>query len=125
MTRLSGQIITASRYAFHVATIVDSCTSCTVKIWPSVTENSVERKLTNFCAPFFKEFPSFFCGMAPSKTLAAPQPLNIAFPLGNGEVLRSEEGEGFRKEGDGGEGEKKEKRTRKKCSGNEGGWVLT
>ena len=55
--------------------------------------------------------------MTPSKTLAAPQPLNIAFPLGNGGFLRSEEGGGFRKEGDGGEGEKKkEKRTRKKCS---------
>ena len=30
--------------------------------------------------------------------------------------MRSEEGGGFRKEGDGGEGKKKEKRTRKKCS---------
>ena len=29
--------------------------------------------------------------MTPSKTLAEPQPLNIAFPLGNGGVLRSEE----------------------------------
>ena len=45
--------------------------------------------------------------VTPSKTLAAPQPLNIAFPLGNGGVLRSEEGEGFRNEGDGGEGEKR------------------
>ena len=41
--------------------------------------------LTNFCAPFFKEIPSFFCGVTPSKTLAAPQPLNIGFPLGNEE----------------------------------------
>ena len=70
--------------------------------------------LTNFCAPFFKEIPSFFCGVTPSKTLAAPQPLNIAFPLGNGGVLRSEEGGGFRKEGDGGEGEKRRKKGRAK-----------
>ena len=55
--------------------------------------------------------------MTPSETLVAPQPLNIVFPLGNGGVLRSEEGGGFRKEGDGGEGEKRrKKRTRKKCS---------
>ena len=51
--------------------------------------------LTNFRAPFFKELPSFFCGVTPSKTLAAPQPLNSGFPLGNGGVLRSEEGELF------------------------------
>ena len=54
------------------------------------------KRLTNFCAPFFKEIPSFFCGVTPSKNLAAPQPLNIAFPLGNGGVLRSEEGGGIR-----------------------------
>ena len=70
--------------------------------------------LTNFCAPFFKEIPSFFCRVTPSKTLAAPQTLNIAFPLGNGGVLRSEEGGGFRKEGDGGEGEKKGKKDAQK-----------
>ena len=64
----------------------------------------------------FKEIPSFFCGVTPSKTLAAPQPLNIAFPLGNGGVLRSEEGEGFRKEGDGGAGEKKRKKGRAKSA---------
>ena len=72
--------------------------------------------LTNFCAPFFKEILFFFCGVTPSKTLAAPQPLNIAFPLGNGGVLRSEEGEGFRKEGDGGAGEKKRKKGRAKSA---------
>ena len=65
-----------------------------------------------FCA-IFKEMPSFFCGVTPSKTLAAPQPLNIAFPLGNGGVLRSEEGEGF---GKGGEGEKKRKKGRAKSA---------
>ena len=68
-------------------------------------------KLTNFCAPFFKEI-LFFFWVTPSKTLAAPQSLNIAFPLGNGGVLRSEEGGGFRKEGDGGEGEKRRKKGR-------------
>ena len=75
-----------------------------------------EESLTNFRAPFFKEIPSFFCGVTPSKTLTAPQPLNIAFPLGNGGVLRSEEGGGI-EEGRGrwGGGKKKEKRTRKKC----------
>ena len=72
--------------------------------------------LTNFCAPSFKEIPSFFRVVTPSKTLAAPQPLTIVFSLGNGGVLRSQEGEGFRKEGGGGDGKKKkEKRTRKKC----------
>ena len=76
--------------------------------------------LTNFRAPFFKEIPFFFCGVNPSKTLAAPEPLNIAFPLGNGGVLRSEEGGGIQ-EGRGrwGGGKKKEKRTRKKCSDSE------
>ena len=73
--------------------------------------------LTNFRAPFFKEIPSFFCGVTPSKTLAEPQPLNIAFPLGNGGVLRSEEGGGIQeRRGRWGGGKKKEKRTRKKCS---------
>ena len=53
------------------------------------------QKLTNFRAPFFKEIPFFlFCVATPSKTLATPQPLNIVFPLGNGGVLRSEEGGG-------------------------------
>ena len=66
--------------------------------------------MTNFCAPLFKEIPSFFCGVTPSKTRAAPKPLNIAFPLGNGGVLRSEEGGGIQ-EGRGrwGGGKKKEK----------------
>ena len=47
--------------------------------------------------------------MTPSKTLAAPEPLNIAFPLGNGGVLRSEEGGGIR-EGRGRWGGEKKKR---------------
>ena len=68
--------------------------------------------LTKFCA----EIPSFFCGVTPSKTLTAAQPLNIAFPLGNGGMLRSEEGEGFRKEGDGGEGENRKKKGRAKSA---------
>ena len=58
--------------------------------------------------------------MTPSKTLAAPQPLNIAFPLGNGGVLRSEEGEGFRKEGGGGAGEKEGKKDAQKVLSNRG-----
>ena len=74
-----------------------------------------QAELTNFCAPWFKEIPSFFCGVTPFKTLAAPQPLKIAFPLGNGWVLRSEEGGGIREgRGQWGGGKKKEKRTRKK-----------
>ena len=75
-----------------------------------------KQNLTNFFAPFFKEIPSFFCGVTPFKTLAAPQPLNIGFPLGNGGVLRSEKGEGFRKEGDSREGEKRRKRGRAKSA---------
>ena len=38
----------------------------------------------------------------------------VAFPLGNRGVLRSQEGEGVRKEGDGGEGEKRRKKEEKK-----------
>ena len=75
---------------------------------------AISVRYDQFFAPFFKEIPSFFCGVTPSETLAAAQPLNIAFPLGNGGVLRSEEGEGFRKEGDGGEGEKKGKKDAQK-----------
>ena len=68
---------------------------------------------TVFCAPFFKEIHSFFCVVTPSKTLAALQPLNIAFPLGNGGVLRSQAGGGgVRKEGDGGEGTKRREKGR-------------
>ena len=72
--------------------------------------NCIFELLTNFCAPFFKEIPFFFCGVTPSKTLAAPEPLNIAFPLGNGEVLRSEEwgGDSGRK-GTVGRGKKRKK----------------
>ena len=57
--------------------------------------------------------------VTPSEPLAAPQPLKVACPLGNGGVLRSQEGEGIQ-EGRGRWGGKKtkmEKRTRKKCSG--------
>ena len=73
--------------------------------------------LTNFCAPFFKEIPFFFfCVVTPSKTLAAPQPLTIVFSLGNGGVLRSQEGEGFRKEGGGGDGKKRRKKGRAKSA---------
>ena len=71
-----------------------------------------------FARHFLRKFLLFFCGVIPFKTLAAPQPLNIAFPLGNGGVLRSEEGGGFRKEGDGGEGEKKRKKGRAKSAQN-------
>ena len=47
--------------------------------------------------------------MTPSETLAAFKPLNIAFPLGNGGVLRSQEAEGFGKEGTVGRGKKEGK----------------
>ena len=69
-----------------------------------------------FARHFLRKFLLFLWG-DPSKTLAAPQPLNSAFPLGNGGVLRSEEGGGIQ-EGRGrwGGEKKKEKRTRKKCS---------
>ena len=54
----------------------------------------------------------------PSKPLAAPQPLKVAFPLGNRGALRSQEGEGFRKEGGrrGGEKNKEERRCKKRSS---------
>ena len=79
-----------------------------------------KKLLTKFCAPFFKEIPSFFCGVTRSKTLAAPQPLNIAFPLGNGGVLRSEEEGDSGRKGTVGRGKKKEKGTREKCSEKQG-----
>ena len=81
--------------------------------------------LTNFRAPFLKEIPFFFCGVTPSKTLAAPEPLNIAFPLGNGGVLRSEERGGIQ-EGGGrwGGGKKKRKKGRAKSAQNIGGRSL-
>ena len=67
-------------------------------------------KLTNFARHFLRKFLLFFL-WGPS-----PHPaLNIAFPLGNG-VLRSEEGGGFRKEGDSGEGENRRKKGRAKCA---------
>ena len=49
--------------------------------------------------------------VTPSNPLAAHQPL---FPLGNGGVLRSQEGEGFRKEGMVGMGRKGRKQERAK-----------
>ena len=77
------------------------------------TGNNSPRKLTNFSRHFLRKF-LLFLWVTPSKTLAAAQPLHIAFPLGNGGVLRSEEGEGFKKEGDGGEGEKEGKKDAQK-----------
>ena len=75
------------------------------------------RILTNFCAPFFKEIPSFLCGATPSKSLAAPQPLEycISSRKRRGFEVR---GRGGSQEGRGrwGGGKKKEKRTRKKRS---------
>ena len=44
--------------------------------------------------------------ITPSKPLTAPHPLKVAFPLKNGEVLRSQEREGLRKKGAGVEREK-------------------
>ena len=84
--------------------------------FPKDKEQETVRIADQFLRAIFKEIPSFFCGVTPSKTLAAPQPLNIAFSLGNGGVLRSEEGGGFRKEGDGGEGEKRRKKGRSKSA---------
>ena len=45
-------------------------------------------------------FLFFLCG-DPSKPLAAPQLLLVAFPLGDGGLLRCQAGEGLTKEGDG------------------------
>ena len=82
-----------------------------------VSSSGVIVFLTNFCAPFFKEIPSFFCGVTPSKTLAAPRPLNIAFCLGNGGVLRSEEGGGIQeRRGRWGGGKKRRKKGRAKSA---------
>ena len=74
--------------------------------------------LTNFCAPFFKEIPFFFAvRWPPSKTLAAPQPPEYCI---SSRKPRSFEvrgrGGGFRKEGDGGEGEKRRKKGRAKSA---------
>ena len=68
-------------------------------------------------AVFFKELPSFFlCGATPVQTPRRRTALKVAFPLGK-RALRSQEGEGFKKEGDGGEGkQKREKSTRWSCS---------
>ena len=59
-----------------------------------------------WCTFFVRSFLLFSLRGA----LEAPchtQPLKVAFPQGNRGALRSQEGEGFRKEGDGGEGKKK------------------
>ena len=57
--------------------------------------------LTKVCTSLFQEIPSFSYVVTPSK------PLKVAFTLGNRGVLRSQEGEGFRKEGGSGEGGKR------------------
>ena len=60
--------------------------------------------LSNFRAPFFRKFLFFFAVWQPLETPRhTPAPLKDAFPLGN-RVLRHQQGEAFRKEGDGGEG---------------------
>ena len=96
------------------------CSLCVLPPWDpeDLFHLSTLRPSKHINPPRFpsKEIPSFFCGVTPSKNLAAPQPLNIAFPLGNGGVLRSEEGEGLRKEGDGGVGEKRRKKGRAKSA---------
>ena len=67
-----------------------------------------------FCA-FFKGNSFFFlCGDPPPNPSPQPTPLKVVFPLGNGGVLRFQKGEGCRKEGDGGDGKKKQRRTYKK-----------
>ena len=57
----------------------------------------------------FKGNSFFPCGATPSKPLPTLQPLKVALPL-----LRSEEGESFRKERDGGERNKKKEKGRAK-----------
>ena len=47
---------------------------------------------------FFKESPSFFCGLTPSKTLAAPQTLNIGPRKGGIQEGRGRWGGGKKKE---------------------------
>ena len=106
------------RHCMHVAlTSCNMCGAFPLHGQPSPREGELRPALGPWRAArhFLRKFLLFFfCGVTPSKILAAPQPLNIAFPLGNGGVLRSEEGGGFRKEGDGGEGEKKGKKDAQK-----------
>ena len=90
-----------------------------------LAKTNLETFPDQFLRAFFKGNSFFFLWGDPSKPLAAPQPLNIAFPLGKGGVLRSQKGEGLRKEGDGGGGKKKEKGTRKKCSVSVGSHAVT
>ena len=55
--------------------------------------------------------------MTPSKTFGAPQPLNIAFPLGKVVVLRSEEGGDSGRKGTVGKGKKEGKKDAQKMLG--------
>ena len=61
---------------------------------------------------FFKEVPSFFPGGDSPRNPSLDPALKVVFPLGNRGVLRSQEGEGFRKERDSGEGAKERKKGR-------------
>ena len=67
-----------------------------------------------FLRAIFKEIPSFFLWGDPLQNLRRTPTLNIAFPLGNGGVLRSEEWGGLGKKGDGGEGKKEGKKDAQK-----------
>ena len=60
----------------------------------------------------------FSCAANPSKPLAAPQALKVAFPLENKGVLRSQEEEGMRKEGHVGEGGNKGAKNGSLCNDN-------
>ena len=64
--------------------------------------------------PFLKELPSFSLWGDCLETLRRTLRLQVAFTLGNRRVLRSQEGEGFRKEGDSGGGETRRKKDTQK-----------
>ena len=73
---------------------------------PSERQISSE-SLAEGCAPRMVTLRNFRISVRrppPPQTFAASKPLKFASPLGNGGVLRSQVGERFRKEGDGGEG---------------------
>ena len=99
---LIGEIIKFRSVILAVRTVI--CDS-NRKSWCILKQNCpiFERHLRKFL---------FFLRVATaSKPLA--QPLKVAFPLGN-IVLRSQQGEGFKREGDGREGENKKKQGRAK-----------
>ena len=73
------------------------------------------KKLTNFCAPFFKEIPSFFCGATPVQIPRRTQPLEycISSRKRRSFEIRGRGGESGRK-GTVGRGKKEEKKDAQK-----------